>query len=173
VVGVGRTEDFTAWAQGAAHPLLRTAAALTGDRHAAEDLVQDVLARVYVAWPRVEDADAYAHRAVVNASLSRWRRLARRPEAPLGEREVLVDPARGQAAVDDRELVVHALRRLPPRQRAVLVLRYLEDRTERETADLLGVSVGAVKSQSSRALARLRLAGVVDGADARVAVEEG
>ena len=173
MVEAARTEEFTAWAREAARPLLRTAAALTGDRHAAEDLVQDVLARVYVAWPRVDDPDAYAHRAVVNASLSRWRGLARRPEAPLGERQVLVDPGRGQAAVDDRALVVHALQHLPARQRAVLVLRYLEDRTERQTADLLGVSVGAVKSQTSRALARLRLAGVVADADARVAVEEG
>jgi RNA polymerase sigma-70 factor (sigma-E family) len=166
------TEEFTAWAQEAARPLLRVAVALTGDRHSAEDLLQDVLARVYLAWPRVEDPDAYARRALVNAATSRWRRLGRRPEVPLAEHAAVVDPARGLGLVEDRSLVVQALQRLPARQRAVLVLRYLEDCTERQAADALGVSVGTIKSQSARALARLRESAVLAGAGDYAGVEE-
>ncbi len=171
-----RTEQFTAWARDAATPLLRAAVALTGDRHAAEDLVQDVLGRVYAAWPRVEEPDAYARRALVNASASRWRHLARRPESPrpealLAERAPLPDP--GHTAVEDRDAVVHALQQLPARQRAVLVLRYLEDCTEARTAELMGVSVGTVKSSTARALARLRECGVLTGIGDRATAEEG
>lgn len=168
-----RTEEFTAWARGAATPLLRAAVALTGDRHAGEDLVQDVLARVYVAWPRVAEPDAYARRALVNASASRWRHLARRPESPLAEHAPVPDPRPGHAAVEDRDAVLHALRQLPARQRAVLVLRYLEDCTERRTAELMGVSVGTVKSSTARALARLREVGVLTAASESATAEEG
>ncbi len=151
-----QVEDFTPWAEHAARRLLRAAVALCGDHHAAEDLVQDVLARVYLAWGRVDDPDAYARRALVNASASRWRSRARRPEVPLDERLPLVDTGRGTVAVDDRLAVITALQRLPARQRAVVVLRHLGGATEAETARAMGTSVGTVKSQTSKALARLR-----------------
>jgi RNA polymerase sigma-70 factor (sigma-E family) len=129
--------------------------ALTGHSTDAEDLAQDVLARLYAAWPRVDDPRAYARRAAANASSDRWRRRGRRPEVPFGERHDRPndDPT---AQADDRRLLVEAIRLLPSRQRAVVVLRYLEDLTESEVAALLGCSVGTVKSQTSRALARLR-----------------
>ncbi len=151
-----RDEDFTPWAEGAARRLLRAAVALCGDHHAAEDLVQDVLARVYVAWRRLDDPDAYARRALVNATTSRWRSRGRRPEVPLDERLPLVDPERGVDAVDDRHAVVAALALLPARQRVAVVLRHLGGATEAETARAMGTSVGTVKSQTSKALARLR-----------------
>lgn len=149
-------EDFTPWAAGSAQRLLRAATAMCGDHHVAEDIVQDVLARVYVAWRRVEDPDAYARRALVNATTSRWRARARRPEVHLDDRVPLVDPDRGVDGVDDRHAVVAALALLPDRQRAAVVLRYLTGCTEAETARAMGTSVGTVKSQTSKALARLR-----------------
>ena len=160
----GAPEEFTPWAAGAAQRLLRAAVALCGDHHAAEDLVQDVLARVYLAWHRVDDPDAYARRALVNATTSRWRARARRPEVRLDEHAPLVDPGRGVEAVDDRHAVVAAVAALPPRQRAAVVLRYLAGCTEAETARAMGTSVGTVKSQTSKALARLRVT-AADGAE--------
>jgi RNA polymerase sigma-70 factor (sigma-E family) len=129
--------------------------ALTGDCTAAEDLVQDVLERLYIAWPRIDDPQAYANRALINHSHNRWRRQARHPELTLTEAHdrVSADPT-GRS--DDRDAVIRALALLPTRQRAVIVLRFLDDRSEAETAALLSCSVGTVKSQTSRALSRLR-----------------
>lgn len=146
-------EDF---ARGRTPALLRYAHALTGDPARAEDLVQDALAGLYRHWRRVGAGDpyAYARRAVLNGHLSRWRRLLRfessRAEVP--------DRAVPDAVhlSDERRLIHDALAGLPPRQRAVLVLRYLEDLTEEQVADLLGIAVGTVKSQSAKAMARLR-----------------
>lgn len=143
---------FTAWAAGSQRGLLRAAYLLTGDRHRAEDLVQEALVKVALRWDRLRDGrpTAYARRIVVRDNVSWWRR-----------RREYVDPhVPERAAPDDDPLpslvVRRALARLTPRQRAVVVLRHLEDLTERETADLLGVSVGTVKSQNAAALARLR-----------------
>jgi RNA polymerase sigma-70 factor (sigma-E family) len=137
--------------------LLRVALLLSGDRHHAEDLVQTTFERTYRSWERARMSDprAYARKVLVNLRIDRWRR---------GNREVLtlVDALPQPAApshadtVDGRNEVVHALAALPLAQRRVVVLRHLLDLTEPETARELGVSVGTVKSQNARALARLR-----------------
>ena len=148
--------------------LLRTAFLLTGDLHAAEDLLQDTLARMYVRWSRISTSpEAYARRALVNASVSRWRSRGRRPEVPLSPAH---DQAQGDhsGAVTVRTVVAAALRQQARQQRAVVVLRYFDDLSEVETAALLGCSVGSVKAHASRGLARLRAAlgpGFVTGAD--------
>lgn len=137
-------------------PLLRTAYLLTGDRGHAEDLVQAALEKTHRKWDRVSAMEApvaYVRRAMVNTATS-WRRRRRVSEVPLlasdGPSE---DP---YTTVDQRHQVLAALRRLPPRMRAVLVLRYFEDLGEAEIADALGCSAGSVKSQASRGLNRLR-----------------
>ena len=132
----------------------RTAYLLTGNRHDAEDLLQSALARVALRWAAVDDAEAYVRRVLYTQAVSRWRALRRRPAETLGG-----PPARAASPGPDVELRVvleQALRRLTPRQRAVLVLRYYEDRSEVDTAALLGCAVGTVKSQTRHALARLR-----------------
>lgn len=150
--------DFASWMAARQGRLLRTAYLLTGDVHAAEDLVQTALAKLYLAWDRVSDApsiDAYARKIMVNEHTSMWRRLWR-------HREVVTDTSDHEVPVSAEEYdgvgtaLWTAVRALPERQRAVVVLRYYEQLSERETADALGVSVGTVKSQASRALATLR-----------------
>ena len=137
--------------------LVRTAYLFTGDLHIAEDVVQNALASVIASWRRLRDVsnlDAYVYRSIVNAG-HRWRRRRWNGEIPVPQ---LPEPASedGRDRVEDRTDVIAALRRLPPRQRAVLVLRYFADLTEHEAAAILGCSVGTVKSQSSRGLAVLR-----------------
>ncbi|MEU5945894.1 SigE family RNA polymerase sigma factor [Micromonospora sp. NPDC047465] len=135
--------------------LLRVAYLLTGDRHAAEDLLQDVLEQVYVRWRRVQASpEAYARRALVNRSINRWRWRARRPEQALGDNDGVARDHADDIAL--RQAVVAALRTLPPRQRAAVVLRYLEDLSVADVAAALRCSEGAVKSHASRGLARLR-----------------
>lgn len=150
--------DFEAWMIARQRRLLATAYLLTGDAHAAEDLVQTTLAKVYLAWDRVSAAqsvDAYARKMLVNEHTSGWRRLWR-------QREVVADtrahdvPVSGEQYDGVRETLWDAVRELPERQRAVIVLRYYEQLSEKETAEALGVSTGTVKSQASRALATLR-----------------
>lgn len=135
--------------------LLRVAFLLTGDRSSAEDLRQDVLEGLYVAWPRVQDPFSYARTAMTRRAVNRWRLRGRRGETALAGDWLRPVPDPAQAIVD-RSALVQALAQLPPRQRAVLVLRYFEDLTEADAAAVLGCSVGTVKSQSSRALAKLR-----------------
>ena len=134
--------------------LLRTAYLLTGDHGHAEDLVQTALLKTYRHWARVTakgDPTAYVRRVLVTTHTS-WRRRLSSTEQVI---ETLPDQA--AAAVPDRdEEIAEALRELPPRMRAVVVLRFFEDRSEAQTAELLGCSVGTVKTQSSRAMARLR-----------------
>lgn len=139
--------------------LLRTAFVLTGDRQLAEDLVQNALASVMVSWrhlAEVADLDAYLYRCLVHAS-SRWWRRRWHGEVPS---ERLPEAATGDETPgwDRRADVLAALGRLPARQRATLVLRFYEDLTEARTAEVLGCSVGTVKSQTSRGLAALRQA---------------
>jgi len=154
----GANADFESWMIARQHKLLRTAYLLTGDVHAAEDLTQTTLAKVYLAWDRVSAAqsiDAYARKIMVNEHTSMWRRLWR-------HREVVSDTSTHDVPVDAREYdgvgaaLWDAVTSLPERQRAVVVLRYYEQLSEKEAADALGVSVGTVKSQSSRALDTLR-----------------
>lgn len=150
-----RDASFTAFAEDASAPLLRTAWLLTGDHHAAHDLVQAALVKTYLAWPRVrpEGALAYARRVLVNERTDTWRR--RRKEVVVAEApEPLADD--GADPVGDRDLVVRLLARLPDQQRRVVVLRYYVDLSEQTVADLLDISVGSVKSAASRGLASLR-----------------
>ncbi|CAL9440949.1 RNA polymerase sigma-E factor [Actinosynnema sp. ALI-1.44] len=139
--------------------LLRTAYLLAGDAHGAQDLLQAALMGTARHWSRIrrrDQPDAYVRRAMVNQQARWWRQRARRAESPVAvppERAVAGDHAE---QVADRHEVLDALRRLPARQRAVVVLRYYEDRPEAEVAALLGVSPGTVRSQASKALAKLR-----------------
>jgi RNA polymerase sigma-70 factor (sigma-E family) len=137
--------------------LQRTAYLLTRDHHLAQDLVQTTYAKVWPAWTRIRDGDpeAYVRRVMINTHTSWWRRKWR-GEKPTQE---LPDDGRpgDEGRVDDRAGLMAALGRLPPRQRAVVVLRYFEDLSEPETARVLGCSPGTVKSQASRALAKLRI----------------
>lgn len=151
-----RGGSFDAFVVMSSDRLLGTALLLTGERGAAEDLLQDVLERLFVAWPRVHDPLAYARRSLAHGATSRWRRRARRAEVTLSAAD---DPAVDDASQDaaDRDQLLRALAQLPGRQRAVVVLRFLEDQSEAQTAATLGVSVGTVKSQTSRGLERLRL----------------
>ncbi|MEO6790174.1 MAG: SigE family RNA polymerase sigma factor [Ornithinibacter sp.] len=141
-------------------PLLRTAMLLTGDRHVAEDLVQETLIRAAQHWGRVDPAtaDAYVRRILYTRSVDAWRWRRRQPD-PVDH--TLHDEVahRGDApdAVDTHLTLADALRRLTPRQRAVLVVRFYEDRTEVDAARVLGCSVSTVKSQTRHALERLRV----------------
>jgi RNA polymerase sigma-70 factor (sigma-E family) len=149
--------EFADWMAARQVALVRTAYLLTGSQHAAEDLVQTTLTRLYLAWDRISDrqhVDAYARRALVNEHRSTWRRATRRLEVLA---ETPPDVGRHADEYDgEREAVWQFVQGLPPRQRAVIVLRYYEDLSEAETADLLGISTGTVKSQASRALASRR-----------------
>jgi RNA polymerase sigma-70 factor (sigma-E family) len=137
--------------------LMHTAYLLTGDAGRAEDLVQTALAKAYVAWRRVrdvEDPDAYVRRILINAHASERRRKRVREWFPGTVPEPAV--ADRAEAVADRSALMAALGSLAPRQRAVVVLRFWEDRSENDVAHLLGCSVGTVRSQASRGLAKLR-----------------
>jgi RNA polymerase sigma-70 factor (sigma-E family) len=158
-------QAFTEWATAHLSRLLRFAFALTHDESGAEDLVQVALVLTLLAWPRLRnqiDPEAYVRRVMVNAQLRAWRRQRRHPEVrlePLGAGECF---APDEAELVERDRVWRELVNLPPRQRAVLVLRFYEDRAERDVATLLGCSVGTVKSQTSRALAKLRAGELLD-----------
>ena len=147
--------DFVA----AARPrLVRTAYLLCGDSHEAHDLVQVTLMRVHRRWRSIERTDlpqAYARRILINLAASFWRRRLRAPLVALSAVGERGEPD-AAAAFADRAELWEAVMALPPRTRAVLVLRYFEDLTEAETAAALGCSVGSVKSQASRGIARLR-----------------
>ncbi|SDC83719.1 SigE family RNA polymerase sigma factor [Nocardioides lianchengensis] len=158
--------SFETFVHDASDRLLRTAYLLTGDRGHAEDLVQTALLRTARRWSTARrDPAAYARRVVVNLAKDRWRDLRRRPgEAPL-EVDVAVPVTDGVA---DRDRLLRAARQLPAGQRAVLVLRYFDDLSVADTAAALGCSEGTVKSQTARALDRLRsvLAPTKENADA-------
>jgi RNA polymerase sigma-70 factor (sigma-E family) len=137
--------------------LLRVAYLVCGDAHLAEDLLQTTLAKTYLALRRLDGIDsleAYSRRVLVNTATTWWRRRWRgeHPTLVLPERPV-PDPS---DRVDERDAIWHLLGTLPRRQRAVLVLRYYEDMSEADTAATLGLSLGTVKSHTSRGLAALR-----------------
>jgi RNA polymerase sigma-70 factor (sigma-E family) len=149
--------EFTEFMHGRWPQLVRLGYGLTGDRQLGEDLAQTALARAYASWPRVRrasDPDAYVRKIMVNANHGRFRKH-RVPER-LTDRPP--DTALADPVSDDRSTLIAALMTLPYGQRAVVVLRYWMDMTESETAAALGCSVGNVKSQASRALAKLRTA---------------
>lgn len=131
---------------------------LTGNEATAEDLVQTALANTWARWPRVERQDApeaYVRRVMLSTFLT-WNRRRWRDEVPVAAVPDRVAIGNAFADADRRRSVLDALRELPRRQRAVVVLRFLEDLSEAQAADALGCSVGTVKSQTSKALARLR-----------------
>jgi RNA polymerase sigma-70 factor (sigma-E family) len=145
-------QGFTEWVAGVERQLLRSAYLLTGDLHRAQDLVQEALVKVALRWARLSGGNptAYARTIIVRDNVSWWRR--RREFAVASPSDVAAISTDPETAM----VVRRALGRLTPRQRAVLVLRHFDDLTERETAEVLGVSIGTVKSQNSAALARLR-----------------
>jgi RNA polymerase sigma-70 factor (sigma-E family) len=152
-----RPVDFVEFASLRASALFRSAYLLTGDFHLAEDLAQITLGKLYSSWDRVARADnpvAYAHTVLVRTFLSH-RRLRRCSEVPTSNL-----PDRGATESEDdpalRVAVLSALRQLSPKDRAVVVLRYWEDRSVEETARRLGIRDAAVRTRSRRALARLR-----------------
>lgn len=135
--------------------LLGTAVLLVGSRTAGEDLLQAALERLVRHWSRVRgDKEGYLRRTIYHLAVDQWRSRRRRPEV-LAQVEPPGQPD-GTDAVHLRHALMQALATLPPRQRAVLVLRYWEQLSEVEAAEVLGCSVGTVKSTASRGLARLR-----------------
>ena len=153
-----RDAEFAAYMAARQASLLRTAYLLTGDQHTAEDLVQTAFAKLYLSWDKVqrrELVDGYVRRILVNENNSLWRRAWKR-------RETSTDTVPDHRAVTDthddgvKAALWDFVQSLPRKQRAVVVLRFYEDLSEAEVADILGISVGTVKSQSSRALAALR-----------------
>ncbi|GAB2760284.1 SigE family RNA polymerase sigma factor [Nocardioides pakistanensis] len=153
-----RDAEFEQYMAARQPALLRTAYLLTGDQHSAEDLVQTSLAKLYLSWDKVqrrELVDGYVRRIMVNEHNSLWRRAWKR-------KEFATDTIPDHTGVEDRpdhgerSALWEFVQTLPRKQRAVVVLRYYEDLSEAEVADILGISVGTVKSQSSRALAALR-----------------
>jgi len=150
--------DFTAFVAGSSRRLLRGAYLITGDLDEAQDLLQTALERAYRRWPSVrrsEVPEAYVRRILVNLATDRWR--VRRVKTVALDEDLL--PPREDREVEGvpaRSALLACVRQLPVGQRAVLVLRYFDDLTEAETARVLGCSVGNVKSQHARAMARLR-----------------
>ena len=153
-------QQFTAYVRHRRPVLMRAARSLTANPCDAEDLLQTALTKTYLAWDRIADrgaVDGYVRRTLVNTRTSQWRKrrideyaCEDMPETDTGAEP---DPAEQQA---QRDAMWDAVGRLPVRQRAMVVLRYYEDLTEAQTAEVLGVSVGTVKSAVSRALAKLR-----------------
>jgi RNA polymerase sigma-70 factor (sigma-E family) len=152
--------DFEDFVRNSSRALHRSAYLLTGDKYAAEDLVQSALARTHRAWARIEDpanAEAYTRKVMYHLQVSWWRRN-RVPESVTEDTvEPRPDGGPGEATGVANRMTIHgALQKLSPKQRQVLIYRYFEDRTEVETAELLGISVGTVKSQTAKALEKLR-----------------
>jgi len=149
--------DFREFVRSRGRALLRSAYLLTGNQADAEDLVQSALAKTYQAWDRIEDRnalDGYVRRAIVNTHISWWRRR-RVDEYPTDEiPDQPVADSSGNSELHDT--LRRAINRLPQRMRTAVVLRYFEDMSEAEVADVLGVSQGTVKSTVSRAVAKLR-----------------
>ncbi len=155
-----RRADFTAYVRAREQSLARLAYLLSGDRDAAEDLLQNALAKVYRHWDRVQVAelpDAYVRRVMVNENNSRWRGLLRRHESPSSHVLEVLDPP-GATGLDPATSIDlwHHVQSLPRQQRAAVVLRYYEDLTEAQTAEVLCCSIGTVKSHTSRAISALR-----------------
>jgi RNA polymerase sigma-70 factor (sigma-E family) len=154
------SDEFAAFVRARTPALLRSAYLLTGDQHLAEDLVQSALVRTHRAWSRVNalgNAEAYTRRAMYHLQVSWWRRrrVAESPTGDAAARSAPAEPDHAELTALRLSLRV-ALVQLPPRQRAVVVLRFFDDLSEAQAAEVLGVTVGTIKSQTVRALARLR-----------------
>ncbi len=153
-MSVADDQAFESFVRTYATTLIRLARALTGDPDVSEEVAQSALERLFVRWRRVDDPLAYARQVVVNLCRDRGRGAARRERAGLPFTDLAAADVIGMH--DDRDQLVRAVRALPYRQRAVVVLRFWQDLTEQQAADALGIGVGTVKSQTSRALQRLR-----------------
>ena len=173
--GSGRVRaDFERFVISAGDRLLRTAYLITQDQAEAEDLAQDTLVRVAKRWPRVsrmQHPEAYARQVLVNLARDGAVRRARRSSeldpsgAPPPEVRLGLSAADGSGTFERRRELIEALRALTPRQRTVVVLRYFEDLSEAQVAEMLDCSVGTVKSTTSRALAQIREALEATGVD--------
>mgnify|MGYP001613787143 CR=1 FL=1 len=168
--GEQRQEDFAAFVNAASGYLTRTAFLLTGDRDAADDLVQEALVRTYASWWRVRPADAraYARRVLVNLNIDQ----RRRPAMLVWEAVDATEARDPEGRIDDRDELGRLLAQLAPQQRRVIVLRYFEDLSEAEIAACLGISAGSVKSTCARGLAALRKASVGARFEQRTSVLE-
>ena len=155
---IGSVEiEFHEFVMSRGRSLLHSAYLLTGNVADAEDLVQSALAKTYQAWDRIEDRnalDGYVRRAMVNTHISWWRRrkVDEYPTDDIPDQPV----ADSSVSSDEHDALRRAIERLPQRMRAAVVLRFFEDMTEAEVADVLGISLGTVKSTVSRAVAKLR-----------------
>jgi RNA polymerase sigma-70 factor (sigma-E family) len=168
-------EEFREFMRGRWPAMVRLAYGLTGDLGHAEDVAQAAFARAYASWSRVAgtgDPDAYVRRIVINENRGRFRKrrvaedlVAAVPERPGRPGRSAAGTTDMADALSDSAALLSALRRLAPRQRAVIVLRYWMDMSEAETAAALSCSVGTVKSQASRALAALRGSAELAGAE--------
>lgn len=149
--------EFSEFVRHRGAALLRTACLVAGDQHAGQDLLQVALVKAVGHWPKIRGggAEAYVSRVLVTTAIDRGRRRRWREVTTARPPEVSKHDAR-LVAVDERDALLAALRRLPAGQRAVLVLRYYADMSETQVAAELGVNVGTVKSQTSRALTALR-----------------
>jgi RNA polymerase sigma-70 factor (sigma-E family) len=147
-------ESFAAFVAARSAGLMRTAYVLTGDQHAAEDLLQTALTKTAARWRHVVDSpEAYVRKVMYHEQVNRWKRRGRESALPSSWERAEHDRS---GEVDLRLSLQQALLALPPRKRAVLVLRYFEDLPETQVAEILGCSVGTVRSQTHRAIARLR-----------------
>ena len=160
---IERAPGYTEFVLARAAPMLAMARGMTRTATDAEDLVQEVLAKALLKWDVVRKADdpaAYVNRMLINASTSIWR-SAKRREVPTASEDL---PAQSVAdrsgAVVERDALLGALRRLPPRHRAVLVLRYYEGLPDAEIAEMLGIAQATVRSSAARGLSTLRNAGL-------------
>ncbi|MEU6065844.1 SigE family RNA polymerase sigma factor [Streptomyces sp. NPDC047082] len=157
-----RDEEFQSFVVGRWPRLMRTAFLLTGEQHAAEDLIQSTLEQVYVAWRKVgsaDDPEAYVRRVMINAHARRHRRRLKEflaPKDDSGLAHEVADTGDRISQADDRSALLKALGQLPPRQREAVVLRYWEDLTETQAAEAMGCSVGTVKSNAAKGIAKLR-----------------
>jgi RNA polymerase sigma-70 factor (sigma-E family) len=157
---VDRDQEYVEFVETASPSLRRTAFLICGDRHKADDIVQETLYKLYLSWPKVRRAEnpfAYVRRMIVNAAYDGGRRPWRR-EVSVAEMPDQADRRDFAAGHADHNEVLEALRGLGPRQRACVVLRYYEDLSIEQTAELLGCSEGTVKSQAARGLSTLRQA---------------
>jgi RNA polymerase sigma-70 factor (sigma-E family) len=152
-------ESFDEYVAASWPRLVRTVVLLGADEHSAEDVVQDALARCYLRWDRIAkaaDPDAYVHRVLINRHIDTRRRFWHR-EAPTEQLPAAASPISADSAdhFGDTDLLRGALLRLPVEQRSVIVLRFFADLTEQQTAEVLDVALGTVKSRTSRAMAAL------------------
>lgn len=156
-MSVGDHVAFCEYVRSRSHTLLRAAQAMTGNRADAEDLLQATLVKAYQSWDRIDDPaalDTYVRRVMVNTHISGWRR--RRVDEYLTDEipDSVTEDTTGDT--DLRDVVQRAIDRLPRQMRAAVMLRFYDDMTEPEVAEVLGVSVGTVKSTVARAVAKLR-----------------